>query len=143
VARVVVGVDGSPASHEALTRAAAEAELRHLPLCIVTAWTIPIVATPYLIDPDPTPFAQGAKQLLEELVDEVKTAYPSMTIDPDTVCDDARSALLDRVEPDDLLVVGSRGHSGVVGLLLGSVATYCVNHAPCPVLVVPPQHQST
>ena len=41
----------------------------------------------------------------------------------------------------DLLVVGSRGHGGFVGLLMGSVTTYVVNHALCPVVVV--RNQST
>ena len=38
----------------------------------------------------------------------------------------------------DLLVVGSRGHGGFVGALLGSVSHRCVAHALCPVVVVPP-----
>jgi nucleotide-binding universal stress UspA family protein len=48
----------------------------------------------------------------------------------------AASVLVDAAEGADLLVVGSRGHGGFVGLLLGSVSQQCVTHAPCPVLVV-------
>jgi nucleotide-binding universal stress UspA family protein len=48
----------------------------------------------------------------------------------------AGSVLVQAAEGADLLVVGSRGHGGFVGLLLGSVSQQCVTHAPCPVLVV-------
>jgi len=45
--------------------------------------------------------------------------------------------VLDIVNEDDLLVIGARGRGVLAALLLGSVASYCVRHAPCPVLVVP------
>jgi nucleotide-binding universal stress UspA family protein len=51
----------------------------------------------------------------------------------------AREALLERAEGADLLVVGSRSHGLVRGMLLGSVALHCIVHAPCTVLVVHPQ----
>lgn len=45
--------------------------------------------------------------------------------------------LIDASVGADVLVVGSRGHGGFVGLLLGSVSAYCAEHGQCPVVVVP------
>lgn len=49
----------------------------------------------------------------------------------------AAQVLLDSVTETDMLVVGSRGHGGVVGALLGSVSRQVIAHARCPVVVVP------
>ena len=48
----------------------------------------------------------------------------------------AGTVLTDESRDADLLVVGSRGHGTAVGMLLGSVSQYCVQHATCPVVVV-------
>jgi len=135
-ARVVVGVDGSDASRAALAWATREAELRTSPLLIVTAWSLP--PGPYPVDLDVAEFVNDANALLDRSVAEARSIAGRM-MEPlvRAVRDDPRSGLLDIVNEDDLLVIGARGRGVLAALLLGSVASYCVRHAPCPVLVVP------
>jgi nucleotide-binding universal stress UspA family protein len=44
--------------------------------------------------------------------------------------------LLDASAGAELLVIGSRGHGGFVGAMLGSVGQHCVHHATCPVVII-------
>jgi nucleotide-binding universal stress UspA family protein len=60
----------------------------------------------------------------------------AVTIRPRIVEDHAAQALLDAAEGADLVVVGSRGHGGFSGALLGSVSQHVVQHATCPVVVI-------
>lgn len=134
--RVVVGYDGSIPARVALEQGADEADLRRVPLVVLTAWSTPMVSSPYPIELDPGIFEDGARRSLDEAVGLARARHPDVEVDGELVQNDPRTALLSAVGSDDLLVVGTRGRGGVAGLLLGSVATHCIRHAACPVLVV-------
>ena len=59
----------------------------------------------------------------------------------DLIEGDARDTL--NIPNIDLLVIGARGHSGIAGILLGSVADYITRHATVPVVVIPPESRTT
>ena len=143
-AKVVVGVDGSPASDAALTWAADEALVRHAALEIVHAWTYPHVgdvAGMAASFPDQDDFAATARFVLDAAVKTATRAHgPCVTAK--LVHGAPAKALVDAAAGADLLVVGSRGRGGFAGLLLGSVSQQCAHHAPCPVVVVPERDRS-
>jgi len=148
MAKIVVGTDGSPSAQRAVRWALGEARLRRAPLHIVHAWMLPLLdalpepwllATPvgHTDDELHERVAAGARELLEEAVAEAKTAAPELDVIGELAEMRPAAALLEAARDADLLVVGSRGHGGFAGLLLGSVSSQCVHHAPCPVVVVP------
>ena len=134
--RIVVGVDGSPSSHQALRWAARQAKLTGASLQVVTSWEYPTSygwAPPYPADFDP---AGDAKRDLEMTVAEVLGDHHGIDIDLTVAEGRAAQVLLEAARGASLLVVGSRGHGEFTGMLLGSVSEHCVGHAPCPVTVV-------
>ena len=149
---VVVGVDGSSGSSEALHWAIAEAQLRNAPLRAVYAWTYfepavpPLLGYPYSaesVDSIVEDRRQAAEQMLERVTSELASVHD---IEIERVIGEGSAAqvLIDAVGDEDLLVVGSRGHEGFANLLLGSVSQQCALHAPCPVVIVRrPRHVST
>lgn len=148
---VVVGVDGSTGAREALRWALSEGRLRNAPVRVVHAWTFGYIGSsvegfPYWEDPI-SPYSGGAgielshlhsaaEDLLERSLAEVGDEIEGVEIERLVLQGAAAAILVSAVAPGDLLVVGSRGHGGFVGLLLGSVGQQCVHHAPCPVVVV-------
>jgi nucleotide-binding universal stress UspA family protein len=139
--RIVVGVDGSDTARRALNWAVAEARLRQAALEVVLAWHMPYIAGyPYAgVGFDPATFEKDAQTTLDSIVDGTDTTGVPQVARTLAV-GDAASALLDRSADADLVVVGSRGHGGFAGLLLGSVSHHVTHHATCPVVVVPPEH---
>jgi nucleotide-binding universal stress UspA family protein len=141
VSRVIIGYDGSEAASAALAEGAAQAEMRGVPIEVVTAWTFPAVSTPYPISLDPQIFERDAKKICDDGVRWLHERYPQVEVTSRVIGDDPRNALVDATTEDDLLVVATRGRGGVGRMLLGSVAAHCVRGAPCPVLVVRPKAQ--
>ncbi len=140
VGRIVVGVDGSAGSLAALRWAAAEARVRKATLEVVVAWQYPALSTipAFGVLPPADEMATDAKQGLADLLrDEGLLDDPDLEITEAVIQGSAGSALIGAATGADLLVVGSRGHGGFTGLLLGSVSQQCVTHAPCPVVVIP------
>lgn len=131
--RVVVGVDGSPASLEALKFAAGEARLRGSTLEAICAWQYPQA---YGWAPVPEDF-DPESDMERTLAEAVATVESGTPVDAVVVQGQPADVLLNAAIGAELLVVGSRGRGGFSGLLLGSVSQQCVHHATCPVVVVP------
>jgi nucleotide-binding universal stress UspA family protein len=137
--RIVVGVDGSAPSKEALRWAARQAQLTWTRVEAVTSWAVGSTAYAFPVPmPMPTAYDMGpaVEAQLNEVINQVRSEFPGIEISGVVRQGGAGGALIAAAEGADLLVVGSRGHGAVVGLLLGSVSEYCVTHAPCPVVVV-------
>ena len=143
--KIVVGVDGSEASKEALRFAAEEARLRGVALKVVHAWDSPyepLAVAGYVPQADASlvgELRQAAERVLDSALAAVEAETEGMTVERVLIETPASRALVDAAEGADLLVVGSRGLGGFAGLLLGSVSQQCAHHAPCPVVIVPPE----
>lgn len=137
MATVVVGVDGSGPSQRALDWAADEARLRGWGLRAVYAWRYPMTAVE-MAAPDcaPEELEALAHQGLDTAVDRADLHGIDGGVERVVVGGDPGRVLVETCDPDDLLVVGARGLGLASRLLLGSVSTYAVHHAPCAVLVV-------
>lgn len=134
--RIVVGVDGSPASRRALRWAADQARRTGATLEVVTAWEYPTSygwVPPYPPDFDP---AGDARKALEDTVADVLGEHPDLSVELVVREGHAAPVLVETAKGASMLVVGSRGHGGFAGLLLGSVSEHCARHAPCPVTVM-------
>ena len=131
---IVVGVDGSKASVEALLWARVLGRTLDAELDAVMAWEYPYSygVSAWAVEWDPS---SDAALVLEHtlqlafgddqpagLTSVVKEGHPA-------------NVLVEASTGAELLVVGSRGHGGFVGLLIGATSAHCAEHAPCSVLV--------
>ena len=132
--RIVVGVDGSEPSKAALRWSVPIAAALGARIEAVIAWEYPSTfAGPVYVDTRPD---VDAETIVRETLDGVFGSQrpPGLTVVVEQ--GPARNVLLDASDGAEMLVVGSRGHGGFVGLLLGSVSAACAEHAHCPVVVI-------
>lgn len=134
---VVVGVDGSDPSQQALRWAAAEANLRGSRLRVVTAYRPPWPAEEIAAGTDLDAAALArAEDLVAEMVAQARQAAPDTVVSGLAVCGAPVPVLNDAGTNGALIVVGSRGHGGFSGLLLGATGLQLATHAASPVVVV-------
>ena len=138
---IVVGVDGSGGSRAALAFACAEAQRRGgATIRAVSVWQYPYIA----LAPAPlggavapaTEMQSASEEALDSVLAEAEIPA-GITVERVVREGSAAHVLLEEAEGATMLVVGARGHGGFTGLLLGSVATQCVNHARVPTAVIP------
>jgi nucleotide-binding universal stress UspA family protein len=134
---IVVGVDGSETSRDAVRWALSQAALTGAELRAVSSWRWPNYLTRV---PPGVDLAAETNTVLDEVIEGVRAENPqaaaTVSVTKHVVEGPAGPALLTQSDGATLLVVGARGRAAFPGMLLGSVAEYCVREAPCPVVVV-------
>lgn len=132
--RIVVGVDGSAPSKAALAWAVRQAALTGAVVEAVIAWEQPDA---YGLGPSlGADLKNVAAAVAADAIAEVTGPGGPVKIRSKVEKGHAARVLIDASAGADLLVVGSRGHGGFVGALLGSVSQHCTQHAACPVVVI-------
>lgn len=133
--RIVVGIDGSPPSLDALAWATRQAELTAASLDVVMCWEWPTSlgwAVPVPEDFDPE---GDIRVTLETAVTPVRSEHPGVSVEGRVIRGHPAPILVEASKGADLLVVGNRGHGSFVGMVIGSVSEHCAANAHCPVLV--------
>jgi nucleotide-binding universal stress UspA family protein len=138
--QIVVGVDGSESSNEALRWAARLAPSLDATIHAIVAWENPVV---YGLDaalptwkPDET-----AQEILNKSLEKVFGKTRPAGLIGSISQGHPTFVLIDASKDAEMLIIGSRGLGGFAGLLLGSVSSTCAERAECPVLVVHGEHK--
>ncbi|MGO4230926.1 universal stress protein [Arthrobacter sp. YAF34] len=131
--RIVVGVDGSAQSREALDWAVEEARLRKGQVLALTGWNFPHVSNAMMPVWDYEGFQADAQSVLDHEL--ARAGEPGVEITGHIVQGNPASLLVEASRDADVVAVGSRGYGGFTGLMPGSVSAQTVHHAHCPVLV--------
>ncbi|CAB0827574.1 universal stress protein [Corynebacterium diphtheriae] len=136
---VVVAVDGSEASQNAVRWAANTANKRGVPLRLAASYTMPqflyaegMVPPQELFDElqsETMDMIEAARVVAHEVAPDIKIGYVIAEGSPIDM-------LLDMSSDVTMIVMGSRGLGGLSGMVMGSVSAAVVSHADCPVVVV-------
>jgi nucleotide-binding universal stress UspA family protein len=135
---VLVGADGSPGARAALAAAFDEADTRHCTVMAVRAYQVPTPAWSQRIEPvdfDGTRLRAAELSALRDLVEPWREKYPHVPVETVVTHGDAASVLTAMSTAAQLVIVGTRGHGGFTGLLLGSVGQKLLHHGHCPVMI--------
>jgi nucleotide-binding universal stress UspA family protein len=130
---VVVGVDGSTGSRDAVRWAAGYARMAGAELRAVASWRWPNYVTRI---PPGADLEADTRRTLQEVVAAIRAEFPEVPVSERVIEGPGGPALLSQAADATLLVVGAWGRATYPGMLLGSVAEYCVRNGPCPVVVV-------
>jgi len=137
--QVLVGVDGSEGSQRALQWAAEEARQHEAELHVLSTWSspAPAVGLGYIaMFTESSNLQELTRQLQDDAVRAALGDQPGLVIKQDVVEGHPAQRLTEASAEADLVVVGSRGHGGFVGMLLGSVSQHVAAHAQCPVIII-------
>ena len=143
--RIVVGIDGSASSQNALEWAAREAVLRQARLVVVHAWQVPTNAYgnyPSMF-PDPETYRSAAVDLVRTALSEIDEDALPLGAEERLVQGDATTALLDAAVDADMIVLGSNKRGGLGQLLLGSTSREVSRRSAVAVVVVPAREMAT
>ncbi len=140
---VVVGIDTSERGQAALEYGFAYADRHGLPLVVLHVYTLgafvyplmPYPVPPYPIAEELARIRMEAGRTIEQSVGTWTGKYPDVPVRTDIVEGPAAHELVEASRTAGLLVVGTRGHGGLAGMLLGSVSHAVVRHAHCPVVI--------
>lgn len=141
---LVVGVDGSAASQHALNWAVRYASRTKSAVHAVSVCSVPPVSPVVTVPVPPRDVGmadQGNQQMLDAAVHMADPDSYGVTVHTSVIHGEPGPALCAVAAGAPALVVGSHGHGAFVAALLGSVSSYCVRHAQCPAIVIPPAAQ--
>lgn len=138
---IIVGIDGSADSVRALKWAEEYARLVDAPLVALVAWQLePVYGYMAMTNWETDESVEGDARRM--LADTIRDALgEDAQVEKRSVRGHAAKVLAEASEGAQLVVVGSRGHGGFAGMLLGSVSQHVVTHARCPVIVMPHEDQ--